>query len=202
MPNAFTNMSQYLQHVRSLPDVRLSDQEAVELLLEGKREEVFDSLMKIVPFVVQRYVDDAFRRENYEDMVQEGNLAVWQCIDTWKPGGGMSLASWAFMYARKAVIREVRKDIKYLKHHLHKEFEEDVDSRDTDNEHTDEGAWEDAQQALAVYRGLRSRLQDRDKVILATKIAGPGDYTAHIRTTGFSKDSLHERTHLVRICSL
>ncbi|EDP71173.1 Aldo/keto reductase [Flavobacteriales bacterium ALC-1] len=33
---------------------------------------------------------------------------------------------------------------------------------------------------------------NRDKVILATKIAGPGDYTAHIRTTGFSKDALNE----------
>ena len=32
----------------------------------------------------------------------------------------------------------------------------------------------------------------RDKVILATKIAGPGDYTAHIRTTGFSKAALNE----------
>lgn len=32
----------------------------------------------------------------------------------------------------------------------------------------------------------------RDKVILATKIAGPGDYTAHIRTTGFSSEALHE----------
>ncbi|WP_296316370.1 aldo/keto reductase [Winogradskyella sp. UBA3174] len=32
----------------------------------------------------------------------------------------------------------------------------------------------------------------RDKVVLATKIAGPGDYTAHIRTTGFSKEALHE----------
>jgi aryl-alcohol dehydrogenase-like predicted oxidoreductase len=33
---------------------------------------------------------------------------------------------------------------------------------------------------------------NRDKVVLATKIAGPGDYTAHIRTTGFSKEALHE----------
>lgn len=32
----------------------------------------------------------------------------------------------------------------------------------------------------------------RDKVVLATKIAGPGDYTAHIRTNGFSKDALNE----------
>ena len=30
----------------------------------------------------------------------------------------------------------------------------------------------------------------RDKVILASKIAGPGDYTAHIRTTGFSPKSI------------
>jgi len=32
----------------------------------------------------------------------------------------------------------------------------------------------------------------RDKVVLGTKIAGPGDYTAHIRTTGFSKTALNE----------
>jgi aryl-alcohol dehydrogenase-like predicted oxidoreductase len=33
---------------------------------------------------------------------------------------------------------------------------------------------------------------NRDKVILASKIAGPGDYTAHIRTNGFSKTALNE----------
>ena len=33
---------------------------------------------------------------------------------------------------------------------------------------------------------------NRDKVILASKIAGPGDYTAHIRSTGFSSDAIRE----------
>jgi len=33
---------------------------------------------------------------------------------------------------------------------------------------------------------------NRDKVVLATKIVGPGDYTAHIRTTGFSKAAINE----------
>lgn len=32
----------------------------------------------------------------------------------------------------------------------------------------------------------------RDKVVLATKIAGTGDYTAHIRTNGFSKEALND----------
>ncbi|MDP5082240.1 MAG: aldo/keto reductase, partial [Winogradskyella sp.] len=32
----------------------------------------------------------------------------------------------------------------------------------------------------------------RNKVVLATKIAGPGDYTAHIRTNGFSKEALND----------
>ncbi|EGV42165.1 aldo/keto reductase [Bizionia argentinensis JUB59] len=31
---------------------------------------------------------------------------------------------------------------------------------------------------------------NRDKVVLASKIAGPGDYTAHIRTNGFSQEAL------------
>ena len=33
---------------------------------------------------------------------------------------------------------------------------------------------------------------NRDKVVLATKIAGPGAYTAHIRTTGFTPSSIRE----------
>lgn len=33
---------------------------------------------------------------------------------------------------------------------------------------------------------------NRDKVVLATKICGPGDYTAHIRKTGFSPDAIRE----------
>ncbi|RZW47092.1 MAG: NADP(H)-dependent aldo-keto reductase [Flavobacteriaceae bacterium] len=36
----------------------------------------------------------------------------------------------------------------------------------------------------------------RDKVIIASKIAGPGDYTAHIRTTGFSPSSIREAVDL------
>ena len=33
---------------------------------------------------------------------------------------------------------------------------------------------------------------NRDKIVLASKIAGPGDYTAHIRTTGFSSNAIKE----------
>jgi len=36
----------------------------------------------------------------------------------------------------------------------------------------------------------------RDQVIIASKIAGPGDYTAHIRTTGFSPASIKEAIDL------
>ncbi|XMO87662.1 aldo/keto reductase [Algibacter sp. AS12] len=37
---------------------------------------------------------------------------------------------------------------------------------------------------------------NRDKVILASKIAGPGDYTAHIRTTGFGPSAIKEAIDL------
>ncbi len=33
---------------------------------------------------------------------------------------------------------------------------------------------------------------NRDKVVIASKIAGPGDYTAHIRKTGFSRDAIYQ----------
>lgn len=36
----------------------------------------------------------------------------------------------------------------------------------------------------------------RDKVVIASKIAGSGDYTAHIRTTGFSKSAIKEAIDL------
>ncbi len=37
-----------------------------------------------------------------------------------------------------------------------------------------------------------AQTHNRDKVVLATKIAGPGAYTAHIRTTGFTPSSIRE----------
>ena len=37
---------------------------------------------------------------------------------------------------------------------------------------------------------------NRDKVVLASKIAGPGDYTSHIRTTGFSPSAIKEAIDL------
>ena len=36
---------------------------------------------------------------------------------------------------------------------------------------------------------------NRDKVVLASKIAGSGSYTAHIRSTGFSKEAITEAIH-------
>ena len=33
---------------------------------------------------------------------------------------------------------------------------------------------------------------NRENIVLGTKIAGPGDYTAHIRTNGFSKEALND----------
>ena len=37
-----------------------------------------------------------------------------------------------------------------------------------------------------------SEKANRKDIVLATKIAGPGDYTKHIRTNGFSKEALFE----------
>lgn len=36
---------------------------------------------------------------------------------------------------------------------------------------------------------------NRHKIILGSKVAGPGDYTAHIRSTGFSKEAITEALH-------
>ena len=36
------------------------------------------------------------------------------------------------------------------------------------------------------------KIGNRDKVVLASKIAGPGDYTAHIRTNGFSPEAIKD----------
>ena len=43
-----------------------------------------------------------------------------------------------------------------------------------------------------IVGGWIKKNSNRDKIVLATKIAGPGDYTKHIRTTGFSDKALFE----------
>lgn len=44
---------------------------------------------------------------------------------------------------------------------------------------------------IIIGNWLSSR-NNREKIILASKIAGPGDYTAHIRKTGFKGDSIED----------
>ena len=39
------------------------------------------------------------------------------------------------------------------------------------------------------------KTENRDKVVLATKIAGPAPFVKHIRTTGFSRDSIISAVH-------
>ncbi len=41
-----------------------------------------------------------------------------------------------------------------------------------------------------------SARNNRDQVIIASKVAGPGDYTAHIRTTGFKGSSIEDAVNL------
>lgn len=40
------------------------------------------------------------------------------------------------------------------------------------------------------------KTKKREDVVIASKIAGPGDYTAHIRTTGFTKNAIKEAVDL------
>jgi len=40
------------------------------------------------------------------------------------------------------------------------------------------------------------KTRNRDKVVLASKIAGSGEYTAHIRTTGFSPESIKDAVNI------
>lgn len=44
---------------------------------------------------------------------------------------------------------------------------------------------------IIIGKWMKER-KNRDKIVLASKIAGPGDYTSFIRTTGFSPDSIRE----------
>ena len=43
-----------------------------------------------------------------------------------------------------------------------------------------------------IIGGWMKKNSNRNEIVLATKIAGPGDYTKHIRTTGFSEKALFE----------
>ena len=167
MPAApWTDMQNYLALIRSLPDVRLTDDETKLMLSQGKKEEVFSTLMKIVPFVAQRYIFDIHRREDYQDIIQEGNLAVWKCIESWRPRG-MTIASWAHMYAKKAMITAVQRDLKYIDNHEEIDLDQDIDSTELGSDYTDEGAWEKAQESAATYRRIVARLSNpRDKYML------------------------------------
>jgi len=174
MLRPYTDMRSYLEKLRGMPKVNLSDDECQRLLDAGESEVVFYSLLKIPPFIVQKHVGDGLLRENYQDMIQEGNIALLKAIDSWKPFTGMSISSWGYMYAKKAIIREVQRDIAYYQQHDSFDFDSDQDTEqalwkgqsEDVVDHSDDGEWERVQEILARYRSLRKRLSARDKTIL------------------------------------
>ena len=174
MLRPYTDMRKYLEKLRGMPKVNLSDDECQRLLDAGESEVVFYSLLKIPPFIVQKHVGDGLLRENYQDMVQEGNIALLNAIKSWKPHKGMSISSWGYMYAKKAIIREVQRDLAYYQQHNSFDFDSDEDTEqalwkgqsEDVVDHSDDGEWERVQEILARYRSLRKRLSARDKTIL------------------------------------
>ena len=174
MLRPYTDMRKYLEKLRGMPKVNMSDSECQMLIEAGEREVVFYSLLKIPPFIVQKHVGDGLLRENYQDMIQEGNIALLNAIKSWKPYKGMSISSWGYMYAKRAIIREVQRDVAYYQQHHSFDFDSDQDTEEAlwkgqsedVVDHSDDGEWERIQEILARYRSLRKRLSERDRTIL------------------------------------
>lgn len=197
----YNDMRRYLDSVRALPEVRFTDDEAQALKEADDTDALFAGLAPLVPFIVQKYVGDAYRRENYQDLIQEGNIGVLTAINAWKPHKGMALSSWCYMYIRKAVIRDMRKEIAYSSQHMGFDFDRDTDGIDekmisdhdgTDYSEyiTDDGAWEDAQEAKARYRSVRKRLPDREKLMLDQLLEGQTqEWIAHYHSLSQSRVS-------------
>lgn len=197
----YTDMRYYLEELRQTERVDLTDDEAQALIDSGDTEAVFRSLMKLVPYIVQKHVSDGLRRENYQDMIQEGNIGLLSAVKSWKHGRGMSLSSWAYMYIKRAVTREASRDVAFLQHHDFFDFNEDSsfdESENSDNfrlqqesenplvDPSDDGEWERAQEWTARFRALRKRFNARDKIILDALLEGrTQEYIS--RATGISQ---------------
>ena len=60
------------------------------------------------------------------------------------------------------------------------------------NQNTEAEGHEQLDYAIEQGGNWIQKRRNRDKVIIASKIAGPGDYTAHIRTNGFRKEAIND----------
>lgn len=181
----FKDMDNYLEYLRALPDIRLTDDEALELKCCNKTTELFETVAPMVTFIAQKYVYDAHQRENYQDLIQEGNLAILLAIDSWQAGKGMAFSSWCYMYIRKAIVREMQRDIKFDNQHVNIDFDFTYDaevaagSRSTGYDHddledivSDDGEWQRAQDEKARYRAIHAALPERDQILLDNLLQG------------------------------
>jgi RNA polymerase sigma factor (sigma-70 family) len=76
--------------------------------MAGDNELLFDSCKKLVPFIVFQHVGD-YGELDFDDLIQQGNMAIMVAIGSYKPTHGTTISTWAFRYIKSAVIREAIK---------------------------------------------------------------------------------------------
>lgn len=133
---------------------------------------------------------DGIPKDFIDDCVQAGNLAILQSIETWKPSGGMAFTSWAWMYARRAMMAErTRLNEMYGFSEWEEEILGDGHTANEDNEELER----DAQ--VSLIESLLAELSERQEEMMLCMLAG---YTipAAARQMGMSRVAayrLHDR---------
>jgi RNA polymerase sigma factor (sigma-70 family) len=153
------------------------------------RERIIHALLPMVPSICQK-LQAAFgvpRRDQWDDCVQAGNLAILKAVESWQAGAGMKLSVWAYRDARRDIVREV-------------EFLDE--GRDWRREHaqddSDEGDYVAQVESAIDFEAVRQhigKLTERQQLIVNLLLSGVSVEDA-AETLGISRQkayTLHER---------
>lgn len=73
------------------------------------RARLVHALLPMVPSICQKLQAAGGRpdRNQWDDCIQAGNLAILESLESWNPEGGTKLSVWAYQYARTYIVREI-----------------------------------------------------------------------------------------------
>lgn len=92
-------------------EVQIEDigREHAQYILNGDRESRDRLIVKLLPVVLLLVRKLNVPRDFIDDCIQAGNLAIMQAIESWESAHARTLASWAYVYVRRDILREMDK---------------------------------------------------------------------------------------------
>lgn len=132
MTAPYFETSAFFAQVSAKPQLDGLSASEILALREQDFDEVYMRACKMIPAVIRDNFAGYTDREYYPDLIQAACIGVLKAVESWRPGKGQSLTTWAYRLAQQAVQKELNKELRYDERYETHDFQdEDFEDEET-----------------------------------------------------------------------